>query len=108
MGYGELYYWHVKASQVIHSSRIGLSTRFLPRPDDEWRIRIMLESPIEEVARVGAMAIQTFSLAIVAANDVLGWERREELAEYRDRVKRLSSELYDRVTGRSARQGEGV
>jgi len=97
MGYGELLYWHVKASQVIHSSRIGLSGRFAPRPEDARQIRIMLASPIEEVVRVGAMAIQTFSLAIVAANDVLGWGKHQELAEYRERMKRLSSDFFDRI-----------
>ena len=97
LGQGKLYYWHVLASQVIHSSRIGLSARFLPPPEGERPIGIMLESSIKEVARVGAMAIDVFSLAIVAANDVLGWDRRDELVVDRDRVKRLSGEFYERI-----------
>ena len=102
LGQANLYYWHVRASQSIHSSRIGFSARFQPSSDTDASILIPLESPTDEVGRVGAMAIQVFSLAMVAAADVLGWRTRDELVEYRERVVRLSNDLFASIAGREA------
>src|SRR5436309_7900279 len=101
LGQENLYYWHGRASQSIHSSRIGFSARFRPGSDAESPILIPLESPIDEVARVGAMAVQAFSLAMIAAADVLGWESRAELVEYRERVVRLSVDLFAAIAGKA-------
>ena len=101
LGQEKLYYWHVRASQSIHSSRIGFSARFQPG-DADAPIHIALESPIEEVARVGTMAIQTFTLAMIGTADVLGWEGRTELVEYRERLVRLSGELFASISGAGA------
>jgi hypothetical protein len=100
LGQEDLYYWHVRASQSIHSSRIGFSARFRPGSDPDAPILITLESPTDEVARVGVMAVQAFSLAMIAAADVLGWGSRPELVEYRDRVVRLSSDLFADIAGK--------
>jgi len=43
------------------------------------------------------MAMQAFSLAMVAAADLLGWDSPDELVDYRKKVVRLSGGLYDRV-----------
>lgn len=99
LGQENLYYWHVRSSQSIHSSRIGFSARFQPGSDAEAPVLIHLESPIDEVARVGAMAVQAFSLAMVAAADVLDWVSRAELVEYRERVVRLSTDLFAAIAG---------
>lgn len=105
LGQENLYYWHVRASQSIHSTRIGFSARFRPGANDEAQILIPLDSPVGEVARVGAMGVQAFSLAMIAAADVLGWESRAELVEYRDRVVRLSGDLFDAIAGKAASPG---
>ncbi len=102
LGQENLYYWHVRASQSIHSSRIGFSARFRPGPNAETPTLIALESPVAEVARVGAMAVQAFSLAMIAAAGVLGWESRPELVEYREHVVRLSVDLFAAVAGKAA------
>lgn len=101
LGQENLYYWHVRTSQSIHSSRIGFSARFQPSSDAEAPVLIHLESPIDEVARVGAMAVQAFSLAMAAAADVLDWVSRAELVEYRERVVRLSTDLFAAIAGSS-------
>ncbi len=46
---------------------------------------------------VSVMAMQAFSLAIIHAGDLLGWDRMDELVEYRERIVRLSGEFFDRV-----------
>lgn len=97
VGQESLYLWHVRASQSIHSSRIGFSARFRPGSDETAPISIPLESSIYDVVRVGVMAMQAFSLAMIAAGDLLAWDRRDELVEYREGIVRLSSELFDRV-----------
>ena len=107
LGQENLYYWHVRASQSIHSSRIGFSARFRPGVDDEAPILIPLESPVDEVARVGAMAVQAFSLAMIAAADILRWESRDELVEYRDGVIRLSGDLFAAIAGNAAPEDGG-
>jgi Family of unknown function (DUF5677) len=100
LGQERVYYWHVRASQSIHSSRIGFSARFRPGAQAGDPILIALESPTDEVARMCAMAVQAFSLAMIAAADVLGWETRDELVEYRDRAVRLSIELFAPIAGK--------
>lgn len=107
LGQRNLYFWHVRASQAIHSSRVGVSARFRPGPDQAAPIAIHLESPLEQVIRVGAMAIQTFSLAMVAAGDLLGWDQRDALIEYRARAVRLYSDLLDRAKRLVAEAPEG-
>jgi hypothetical protein len=104
LGQESLYYWHVRASQAIHSSRIGFSARFRPGSKPDAPILIPLESPIDEVARIGAMAVHAFSLAMIAAADVLGWKNRAELIEYRERVLRLSSDLFAAIAGKDVRE----
>jgi hypothetical protein len=89
----ELYYWHVRASQAIHSTVVGLSGRFAAHPDDDQRFAIPLMGSVAEVLRIGAMSIQAFSLAMIAADDLLAWGRRDELIEYRERMMRLSAGL---------------
>lgn len=108
LGQEKLYYWHVRASQSIHSSRIGFSARFQPGHNAGAPIRIPLESPVEEVARVGAMAVQAFSLALIAAADILGWDARPDLVEYRERVVRLSNELFAAIAEATASQQGGT
>jgi hypothetical protein len=95
LGQRQLYYWHVRASQSLHSSRVGFSARFRPAPAPDGSVTITLESPVDEVVRVGVMAIQTFSLALIAAADVMGWQGREDLVDYRERVIRLSNDLFE-------------
>ena len=107
LGQKNLYYWHVRASQSIHSSRVGFSARFRPGATAESAILIPLESQSDEVARVGAMAVQAFSLAMIAAADLLGWESRAELIEYRDRVVRLSADLFAAIKDTRDEGGEG-
>ena len=51
------------------------------------------------------MAMQAFSLSIVAAGGLLGWDRHDELVEYRDRVVRLTGDLFDRVKRVSTEAG---
>jgi hypothetical protein len=52
------------------------------------------------------MAVQACSLAMVAAADVLDWVSRAELVEYRERVVRLSTDLFAAIAGQlSARAG---
>jgi len=97
VGQESLYLWHVRASQSIHSSRIGFSARFRPGSDETAPIVIPLQSSLYDVVRVGVMAMQAFSLAIIQAGDLLGWDRRDQLVEYRDGIVRLSGELFDRV-----------
>lgn len=94
-----LYFWHLRASQSIHSSRIAFYARFRSGTNEKAPVQIPLESTVEEVVRVGAMAMQTFSLAVIAAADVLDWGGRDELLEYRGRIMGLSTELLDRVVG---------
>lgn len=106
LGQEKLYYWHVRASQSIHSSRIGFSARFRPGVSTDAPILIPLESPVDEVARVGAMAVQVFSLAMIAAADVLGWDGRAELVEYRDRILRLSNELFAAIADTAPKEAE--
>jgi uncharacterized protein DUF5677 len=106
LGQEKLYYWHVRASQSIHSSRIGFSARFRPGANAGAPILIPLESPADEVARVGTMAVQAFSLAMIAAADVLGWEGRAELVEYRERVLRISKRLFAAIVKESASEAE--
>jgi hypothetical protein len=99
LGQRKLYYWHVRASQAIHSSRIGISARFRPGTDEGAPISIVLESPIDEVARVGGMAVQTFSLALIAAADLLEWGHRDELVRYREDVVSRFGDLFERAKG---------
>ena len=107
LGQRNLYYWHVRASQAVHSSRLGVSARFRPGSDQGAPISIHLESPLDEVVRVGAMAIQAFSLAIVAAGDLLGWNQRDALIEDRERAVRVSADLLDRAKTVAAAPGGG-
>jgi len=97
LGQEELYLWHVRASQSVHSSRVGFSARFRPGSDETAPITIPLESSTFDVVQVGVMAMQAFSLAMVAAADLLGWDSPDELVDYRKKVVRLSGGLYDRV-----------
>jgi hypothetical protein len=92
-----LYYWHVRASQSIHSSRIGVSSRFRPGRGENETIAIQLESPIDEVVQVGAMAVQVFTLALIAAVDLLLWDGRDELVDYLENVKERAGGLFERA-----------
>lgn len=92
-----LYYWHVRASQSIHSSRIGVSARFQPQTDEKAPIAIRLESPIDDVVQVGVVAVQAFSLALIAAADLLGWGGRDDLVDYQEAVKKRSGDLFERA-----------
>lgn len=102
LGQNNLYYWHVRASQSIHSTRIGFSSRFRPGSDEEASTLIALESTVEEVARVSVMAVQAFSLAMIAAADLLGWDSRAKLVDYRERVVRLSNDLFAVIAGKGS------
>jgi len=106
LGQENLYYWHVRASQSIHSSRVGFSARFRPGPSADAPTLIPLEGPVDEVVRVGTMAVQAFSLAMIAAADVLGWESRAERVEYRERVLGLSTDLFAAIAGEAAAKAE--
>lgn len=100
LGQKNLYYWHVRASQSIHSTRIGFSSRFRPGAHEEAPFLIALEGSVEEVARVGVMAIQAFTMGMIAAADVLDWGNRQALVDYRERMVRLSNDLFAAIAGK--------
>ncbi|MDP9299753.1 MAG: hypothetical protein M3P43_02485 [Actinomycetota bacterium] len=62
-----------------------------------WEFEI--SGVVDDKGSVGAMAVHAFSLAMIAAADVLCWESRDELVEYRDRVIGLSGDLFAEIAG---------
>jgi hypothetical protein len=96
VGQPQLYYWHARASNSLHSSLIGLSSRFYPSEDGSV-IRIPLEGTDKEIAQVGVMAMQATSLSAVAFVEMMAPDRRQEFVDYRERVLRITGDLYERI-----------
>jgi hypothetical protein len=59
----------------------------------------LLEGTDAETGRVGVVAAQVFSMALIAGCDVLSWERRPEAVRYREELLPRSLELYEAITG---------
>lgn len=96
LGQPKLYYWHVRASNTLHSSVIGISSRFY-QSEDGSTITIPLKGTDKEVAQVGVMAMQALTFAAVSFTKLIAPERRQEFVEYRERVIQLTNDLYSGI-----------
>jgi uncharacterized protein DUF5677 len=98
--HGRLYYWHVRASQTIHSTLIGLSSRFRAPSTEGGAIEIALEAEPADIFQVGVVAAETFIAALAAAARLLGWDE-QRVHEFGDAFSPRAQALFEAVTGKS-------
>lgn len=100
-----LAYWHLRGTQSIHSTGIGIGGRLQPPATDDDATMVLMESPPIEVARVGVLAAETMMGAAVAACALLPWGGRDEMEAY---ANQLSPRLKDLFRRFKAAAGEPV
>jgi hypothetical protein len=82
LGQERLSYWHFRASESIHSGAIGLSARFSEDPIEPETLRVRLQSPLDEAARVGIMSAELLISALVASCRLLPWKCEEDARRF--------------------------
>ena len=97
--HGRLYYQHVRASQAVHSTAIGLSARFRQSAAREETIGIHLESEPDIVVQVGVLATQIFLSGLAAAAHILDWDE-ESVHRERETLSPQLRSLFFAVTGK--------
>jgi uncharacterized protein DUF5677 len=95
-----LYYHHVRASQTIHSTPIGLSSRFRPPEQEGEAIGVSFQSDIDEITQVGIIAAQTFIGAMDATSQIMGWDAGA-VAGFGAHFSPRAETFYSDVTGKN-------
>lgn len=103
--HGRLYYQHVRASQGIHSTAIGLSARFRQPTSPEETVGIHLESDPDIIVQMGVLAAEIFLRGLAAAAHILGWDEDSVHREREAQSPRLRS-LYFSVAGQADQDDE--